>query len=244
MKNQIQAKFDKLASGYSAKYMRPTNILGFEKLRRMELLVEYVDLIKPVHLLDAGCGPGVVLSVLISRLPSATLVGTDISYSMLRQVRNNKQNGLPLVQCRVEQLAFADNSFDLIYALGVLDYLADPSEFFKSVRRIIKPSGYFIFTYPNGDSVNRTLRTLYRTYRAGSRAAISSVPIKRATIDQLFVEYGFELLGRHYLTYGNGLFSLPWSMSMSRKMEDWCNKESISRRLAWTCFCVARGIAT
>lgn len=239
----MQTKFDELASGYSEKYKRPTNILGLEKLRRMELLVEYVESIKPAYILDAGCGPGVVLSVLISRLPGATFVGTDISYSMLRQVRNNKKNGLPLVQCRVEQLAFADNSFDLIYALGVLDYLADPSEFFKSVRRIVKPSGYLIFTYPNGDSFNRILRTLYRTYLAGKRAGICSVPIKRATIDQLFVDYGFESLGRRYLTYGNGLFSLPWSMRMSRKMEDWCKKESISRRLAWSCFCVARGIA-
>lgn len=242
MEHQVQNKFDNVAAEYSAKYEHPTNILGLEKIRRMELLVEYAHSIQPNCLLDAGCGPGVVLSVLGGRLPHATFVGTDLSYSMLHQAHARNLDSAPLVQSRVEQPPFANNSFDLVYALGVLDYLADPVIFFKSVQRIVRPGGYIIFTYPNGDSVNRALRTFLRSYFGRSKTLVSATDIKGDTIERLIPDYGFQLIRKRYITYGNGLVSFPWSLILSRKMEEWCYKKRISRYLAWSCLCVVRKV--
>ncbi len=181
MKNQIQTKFDKLAAEYSDKYDNATDIFGCEKRRRKELLLDCADEINPRSTLDAGCGSGVVLSALQSRLPGAQLAGVDLSHLMLKQAHANTLTDVALVQCFVEQLPFADKSFDLIYALGILDYLEHPSQFFKTVWRVLKPGGCFIFTYPSGDSINRALRTRLRIYFR-SRKAISAAMLTLHTL--------------------------------------------------------------
>jgi len=241
--NQIQAKFDQIASQYRAKYEHPTSIFGFEKRRRMEILVNYLQILKPQSALDLGCGPGVVLSVARRSLPNSKLVGVDISNPMLQRARANNPNGFLFVQSQAEQLPFADNSFDLIYALGVIDYLEKPWQFFKTVQRVLKPRGYFVFTYPNADSANRTLCTSLRTrFLQLSRlsTSVSALPIRGATIDSLISDCGFEPIQRHFMTYGNGLVSLPWSVLLNRKFEQWFNQIPMSRFLAWSCLCVVR----
>ena len=236
MGNRVQIKFDKLAPEYAAKYECTTNILGFEKIRRLELLVDYALLIKPETILDAGCGPGVVLSALKDRLVGSAFVGVDLSYLMLQQAQASSLADVPLVQSLVEQLPFADESFDLIYALGVIDYVEDLQQFFKVAWRILKPRGYFIFTYPNEDSINRALRNrLSKAYHNVSVARIGS-----SLIDRLVADNDFEWFRRHCITYGNGLVSFPWSVTLSRSMENWCNERSVNRYLAWSYLCVVR----
>ncbi len=239
MPNQVQITFDKLAAEYSAKYGNLTEIFGYEKRRRQELLLDCADQINPQSTLDAGCGSGVVLSALQARLPGAQFAGVDLSHLMLKQAHANTLTDLTFVQCFVEQLPFADKTFDLIYSLGVIDYLEHPSQLFAAVWPILKPGGCFVFTYPNGDCINRTLRARLRTYFRSPKA-VSAVSIKGCTVDRLMAEHGFESIRRHYITYGNGLISLPWSVTISRKMEQWCGQRPISRYLGWSCFCVAR----
>lgn len=238
--NPISVKFDRLAPGYSSKYERSDSIFGIEKIRRLELLVEYAQSLKPKCILDAGCGPGVVLSALTRRLLGAKFAGVDLSFQMLRQAQSNNLEGVPFVQSSVEQLPFPDNLFDLIYALGVLDYLDAPDRFFKTAQRTLRPGGYFIFTYPNADSIARSVRASLRPHFGHSQTAISAIPLTRATVDRLITGHGFTLLRRHYITYGNGLVSFPWSITINRKMEKWCSQRPVSRYLAWSCFCVAR----
>ena len=244
MGNRVQIKFDKLAPEYAAKYEHPSNILGFEKMRRLELLVDYALLIKPENTLDAGCGSGVVLSALKDRLVGSAFVGVDLSYLMLQQAQASSLADVPLVQSLVEQLPFADESFDLIYALGVIDYVEDLQQFFKVAWRILKPRGYFIFSYPNEDSINRSLRNrLSKAYLrcfGRSNTVDSAVPTGSSIIDRLVADNDFEWFRRHCITYGNGLVSFPWSVTLSRSMENWCNERSVSRYLAWTYLCVVR----
>lgn len=244
MRNRVQIKFDKLAPEYAAKYEHPTNILGFEKIRRLELILDYAQLIKPKTVLDAGCGSGVVLSALKERLVGSAFVGVDLSYLMLQQAQASSLADVPLVQSPVEQLPFADESFDLIYALGVIDYVEDQQRFFEAAWRVLKPRGYFIFTYPNEDSINRALRDrLSKAYQrcfGSSNRAVSAVPMGSSIIDRLVGDNDFEWFRRHYITYGNGIVSFPWSVRLSRSMESWCNERSTSRYLAWSCLCVVR----
>lgn len=238
--NSVRHKFDGVASDYSGKYEHPTNIFGVEKVRRLELLLEHAQLLKPESTLDAGCGPGVALSALVHRLPGAKFAGVDLSFQMVKQARAESIKDLSFAQSSVEQLPFPDDSFDLIYALGVLDYLETPDLFFEAAQRTLRPGGHFIFTYPNADSITRSIRTSLRTHLRPSQAAISATPINETTIDRLIASSGFKLLTRYYFTYGNGLVSLPWSVAMNSKMEKWCSQKPIGRYLAWSGFCVAR----
>ena len=44
---------------------------------------------------------------------------------------------------------FEDDKFDLVFCDNVLEHLSDPNPFFKEVRRVLKPGGYFLVKTPN-----------------------------------------------------------------------------------------------
>lgn len=237
---EIGAQFDERALRYRAKYEAPTHLFHLEKLRRLELLVNHARTLGPHLVLDAGCGPGIALSALQACLPDASLAGIDLSFSMLQQARDDALGRIPLIQSRVERLPFADDSFDMVYALGVLDYLRDPSEFFRSAHRVLKPGGHFLFTHPNPDSVNRSFLMWLRSFFAASGDAVSAVAIPSSSVDRWLEDHGFELLQRHFITYGNGLVFFPWQTAMNRTMERWLDGRPVSRYLAWSCLCLTR----
>jgi ubiquinone/menaquinone biosynthesis C-methylase UbiE len=43
-----------------------------------------------------------------------------------------------------EQMTFKDNTFDVVYIHGVLQYTADAETMIKEARRVLKPGGIFI----------------------------------------------------------------------------------------------------
>lgn len=61
----------------------------------------------------------------------------------------------PLVQQRfattLESSEIPDASFDCVYAIYVLEHVADDRSFLSRVARILKPGGSFFFITPNGD---------------------------------------------------------------------------------------------
>ncbi len=61
----------------------------------------------------------------------------------------------PLVQQRfaatLENSEIPDMSFDCVYAIYVLEHVADDRGFLNKVARILKPGGSFFFITPNGD---------------------------------------------------------------------------------------------
>jgi SAM-dependent methyltransferase len=235
---RIRAHFDERASGYSDKYRDPTSLLHFEKIRRLELLLDYARELQPSCVLDAGSGSGVALSALGARLPGARRVGVDLSLSMLQGASDLQE--FPAVQALVEHPPFKNDSFDLVYALGVMDYVQDLPAFFRAARRILKPAGHFVFTYPNGDSVNRALRTWSSSLFARSRKGVAGVAIASASVDRLIEDFDFELLHRHFITYGSGFISFPWSAEVSRRMERRLSQRPFGRHLAWSCLCVVQ----
>ena len=200
----VQGKFDRLAADYTAKYKHPSTIFSYEKLRRMELVVNQAKRLQPKAILDAGCGPGLVLATLNAQLSGTKLVGVDLSSLMVEQARRNNSAAVDLRQCSVEDLPFEQHAFDLIYALGVMDYLNDLSPFFRAVNRVLRPGGYFIFTYPNGNSVNRSIRQVLRTVFTSNQAAVCATAIQQDKMDQLLLEHGLVCLDRTLLLMAMG----------------------------------------
>jgi SAM-dependent methyltransferase len=61
----------------------------------------------------------------------------------------------PLLQQRfpntLESADIPSNSFDCVFAIYVLEHVADDVAFFQTVARVLKPGGSFYFITPNGD---------------------------------------------------------------------------------------------
>ncbi len=238
--DRTAASFDQRAPDYLAKYREPNHLFHLEKRRRLELTREIVGRLRPQRILDAGSGPGIALAALAADLPHASLAGVDLSLSMLRQARADGLSRTPLTQSLIEELPFADAGFDLVYALGVLDYLEDPSRAFASVARVLAAGGYFLFTYPNAQSLNRSLRSWSRGLVAGSEAEVSAASLSSRRVDAWLAASGFELVERHFITYGNGLVFWPWQAALNRRLEHGLQGRRLGRYLAWSCLCLAR----
>ena len=121
----------------------------FEKLHHLLRLVDF-DGWRGRTVLEVGCGAGVDLARFAKG--GAHVVGVDLTESAVALARANfAQQGLAgrFEVANGERLPFADNTFDLVYAHGVLQYTAAPQELADECYRVAKPGGAAIFQVYN-----------------------------------------------------------------------------------------------
>ena len=81
------------------------------------------------------------------------VTGVDLAASAIELARANfAQQGLdrrPSRSPTASSLPFPDDSFDLVYAHGVVQYTADPQRLVEECRRVLKPGGEAVFQVYN-----------------------------------------------------------------------------------------------
>ncbi len=121
----------------------------FEKLHHLLRLVKF-DGYRGQRVLEVGCGAGTDLVRFAKG--GAIVTGVDLSSSAIALARQNfAQQGLEadLREADGEQLPFPDNTFDLVYAHGVVQYTADDRRLVDECRRVLKPGQLAIFQVYN-----------------------------------------------------------------------------------------------
>jgi ubiquinone/menaquinone biosynthesis C-methylase UbiE len=117
----------------------------FEKLHHLLRLVDFNGY-RGKRVLEVGCGAGTDL-VRFAR-GGAIVTGVDLSSSGIALARKNfEQQGLSadLREADGERLPFEDDSFDLVYAHGVIQYTPDTERIVEECRRVLKPGGQAVF---------------------------------------------------------------------------------------------------
>jgi len=239
-KHDIQSKFDRLSTGYEQHYIQPVTILDYEQIRRKELLIESIKSLTINTILDAGCGPGIVTSKIFTLFPSNVIIGSDLSIHMLEKAKSKNPRQALLIQSDIIYPPFCDRIIDLVFALGVFDYIDDLEQLFAQVSRILKPHGLFIFTFPNSKSIFRSLRDSARLRIKGIKDSTASVPCDENMINHLAFIHGFAPIEITYITYGLGSITFPWSIPLSKTLEAYFSKHVIGRYFGWSCFCVTK----
>jgi SAM-dependent methyltransferase len=121
----------------------------FEKLHHLPRLVDF-DGYRGRQVLEVGCGAGTDLARFARG--GAIVTGVDIAPSSISLANQNfEQQGLE-GDLRVgdgEHLPFADNSFDLVYAHGVVQYTGNDQALVDECRRVLKPGGSAVFQVYN-----------------------------------------------------------------------------------------------
>lgn len=134
----------------------------FEKLYHLLRLVPF-DGMKGRKVLDVGCGAGVDL--LRFAKGGALATGVDISPNAIDLARANAAHQGLDVELQVadaEHLPFADGTFDLVFAHGVIQYSSDTQRVVDECRRVLKPGGQAIFQAYNRHSWLNALSKLMR----------------------------------------------------------------------------------
>ena len=121
----------------------------FDKLSYLPELVDF-SAYREKTMLEIGCGAGIDL-VRFAR-EGAQVTGVDLSPTGIELARQNfEYNGLVAELCVMngEALDFKDNSFDMVYAHGVLQYTANPANMAAEIYRVLKPGGQAILMVYN-----------------------------------------------------------------------------------------------
>ena len=121
----------------------------FEKLHHLLRLVDFNGY-RGKAVLEVGCGAAVDLARFAKG--GAVCTGVDLANSAIDLAKANfAQQGLTadLRVANGEALPFPDNSFDYVYAHGVVQYTADPQRLVDEVRRVLKPGGEALFQVYN-----------------------------------------------------------------------------------------------
>jgi SAM-dependent methyltransferase len=95
-----------------------------------------------LRLLDVGCGSGLALRLAADR--GASVTGLDASSGLLEHARR-RVPGAPFVQGELEQLPFADGSFDVVTGFNSFQYAAQPAVALAEAARVLAPGGRVLY---------------------------------------------------------------------------------------------------
>lgn len=134
----------------------------FDKLHHLLRLVPF-DGMRGKKVLDVGCGAGVDL--LRFAKGGAIVTGIDISSSAIALAKQNAAyQGLEadLRVADAEQMPFEDETFDLVFAHGVIQYSGSTQRVIDECRRVLRKDGEAIFQAYNRHSWLNALSKLMR----------------------------------------------------------------------------------
>jgi 2-polyprenyl-3-methyl-5-hydroxy-6-metoxy-1,4-benzoquinol methylase len=93
----------------------------------------------PHSLLDVGCGEGVLVHKWAQRLADKRVVGIDLEEPSIQEGWAQRQ--APNLEYRVmkaESLPFADDEFDVVTAIEVLEHVPDPAHTVAEMARVAR----------------------------------------------------------------------------------------------------------
>jgi 2-polyprenyl-6-hydroxyphenyl methylase/3-demethylubiquinone-9 3-methyltransferase len=107
---------------------------------------------KGLHMLDVGCGGGLVTEPLC-RL-GADVTGIDAGAENIKIAKEHAQQhslDIHYTTTSVEKMAATGKTFDVVTALEIVEHVADPALFISACCRLVKKNGLMVFS-----TLNRT----------------------------------------------------------------------------------------
>ncbi len=122
------------------------------------------------RVLEASCGRGGGVALVMAEFRPATLVGVDLSEENIRLARQRcgDVQGLAFEVGDVTSLPFSDQSFDAVLNVEASHLYDDPAAFFGEVHRLLRRGGQFFYAdlFWADSKVERLLATAGLVLRA------------------------------------------------------------------------------
>lgn len=139
VKSSVQQQFGHVAIQYATSAIHSSG-------PDLSAMLDAVPLCGNERVLDAGCGAGHTALAFAPRV--AEVVALDLTMAMLAQVRRlaKERNIANVITERgdVEQLQFADSTFDLVTSRYSAHHWPHPERALQEFARVLKPGGGFL----------------------------------------------------------------------------------------------------
>lgn len=162
---------------------------------------QYFDIVSPEMLnekhrvLDLGCGTGRWTKYVADR--AGFVEAVDPSKAVFSAVRLlEKKTNVRVSQAGVDNIPFADESFDFVFSLGVLHHIPDTRAALHKLVQKLKPGGYcLIYLYYSLDNRGPLFKALFAASNL-LRRFISGLPsgAKKLVCDLLAIVVYFPLV--------------------------------------------------
>lgn len=131
------------AAGYAKWRATPLGATT-ERIER-EVVLELAGPLAGRRVLDVGCGDGTY--AIAAALRGADVTGVDARAEMLSAARRRATDSgatVRLEQADASSLPYEDDSFDVVIAVTVLCFVADPSRAVREMARVLRPGGRLV----------------------------------------------------------------------------------------------------
>ena len=119
---------------------------------------DYPDILEELEkeefssLLDAGCGPAPMISLLAEKYPTRHYTGLDLTPAMIEQAKKKNIPNADFVVGDCENFPFEKNTFDAIICSNSFHHYPNPQAFFNSVKRCLCSGGRLILRDVTSDN--------------------------------------------------------------------------------------------
>lgn len=160
--DRVDRYFDDEASYWRSVYAEDDlqSLVYRQRMGTVEAWLHALPLSTAAQALDVGCGAGLMTVAMAGR--GLNVTATDSSPEMIaqceRRVRAAGLDGhVAVARADAHALPFADGSFDLVVAIGLLPWLHDPAGGVRELVRVTRPDGWIIVTADNRRRLNRLI---------------------------------------------------------------------------------------
>jgi hypothetical protein len=158
----------------------------------------------PVRVLEIGVGEGEVMTRVRERFPQAKVVGLDLPADDLAD--DWRARGLSCMFGDATRLPFADDTFDLVMAIEVLEHIPHPERAVVELERVC--SGSFIASVP--------FEPVWRAGNLARRRYVSDWGNTPGHVNH-WTRWGFKKFVAQRFDVQDVASPLPWTMVFARR---------------------------
>ena len=139
---------------YNYSALKPSLFNSDKRIKKAETIARVCEdfaganTLSGLHLLDVGSSNGIIDNHLANYFGQVT--GIDIDDAAMEHAQKEfNRNNLRFLPGDAMQLAFGDNTFDVVVSTQIYEHVPDAGRMFDEIYRVLKPGGFCYFSGNN-----------------------------------------------------------------------------------------------